>query len=261
MTAVEVSAGDATERIVVREAVEAWHDIEREHRLLAHLEPTPVPAPTPLRFDDSGELLPAPYLLLRHLEGAWTVDPTDRAHFARTLADGLAAIHRVPPPAFALPEASSRVEWQFKNRAPSPALAALAAEWPFGQRNDPRLLHGDYWPCNVLWVDGAISGVLDWEDAAVGDPLLDLAICRLDLTLEVGPDVCDAFTARYLEATDVDPTDLPRWDLHAAVHAASSLDEWAAGWVARGYERLDAAHFRAAHATFLDTALAAIEGG
>jgi aminoglycoside phosphotransferase (APT) family kinase protein len=255
MTAVEVAIRGAREQLVVREAVEHWHDIAMEHRLLAHLEPTPVPAPPVLLFDDSREILPAPYLLLRYVEGAWTVHPSDRTSFARRMADVLAAIHEVPLPPLDLPEAISRPQWQLDHREPSRALDALAAALPFGDRNPPRLLHGDYWPCNVLWQDGEVSGVLDWEDAAVGDPLLDLAVCRLDLTLEVGADVRDAFTARYLEVTTVDPTDLPKWDLHAAIHAAPSLDEWAAGWVARGYERLDAAHFRAAHGEFLAAAL------
>ena len=33
-----------------------------------------------------------------------------------------------------------------------------------------RLLHGDYWPGNVLWQQGRLAAVLDWEDAALGGP-------------------------------------------------------------------------------------------
>jgi aminoglycoside phosphotransferase (APT) family kinase protein len=37
------------------------------------------------------------------------------------------------------------------------------------------VLHGDYWPGNVLWRDGRLVGVIGWEEAAFGDPLADLA--------------------------------------------------------------------------------------
>jgi aminoglycoside phosphotransferase (APT) family kinase protein len=45
---------------------------------------------------------------------------------------------------------------------PSPARFALLS-----------LLHGDYWPDNTLWRDGRLVCVIDWEDAALGDPLAD----------------------------------------------------------------------------------------
>ncbi len=208
MTAVEVADGGGRERIVVRQAVQAWHDAASEHRVLTHLAATDVPAPRPLLLDESRELLPAPYLVTRYIEGAWTVDPPDRERFARGLADGLAAIHRAPLPAFELPSAATRAETLLGRSERSPARDTLAAAWP-PPPAEPRLLHGDYWPCNVLWHESRIAGVIDWEDAARGDPLSDLAICRLDLTLIVGADVRDAFSARYLEATATDPASLP----------------------------------------------------
>ncbi|WP_158544969.1 phosphotransferase family protein [Dyella monticola] len=55
-----------------------------------------------------------------------------------------------------------------------PALAALAANWPIGQ-----LIHGDMKWQNCLMraaTDGATNCVfIDWEMAALGDPLWDLA--------------------------------------------------------------------------------------
>lgn len=40
------------------------------------------------------------------------------------------------------------------------------------------LVHGDFGSNNVLVHEGAVSGVLDWESALVGDPLYDVAIAR-----------------------------------------------------------------------------------
>jgi aminoglycoside 2''-phosphotransferase len=41
----------------------------------------------------------------------------------------------------------------------------------------PVLLHGDLWPSHVLWDRGARrpTGVIDWEDARLGDPAADLS--------------------------------------------------------------------------------------
>ena len=38
------------------------------------------------------------------------------------------------------------------------------------------LLHGDYRPKNILWEDGCIAGVIDWQFADIGDPCYDLSV-------------------------------------------------------------------------------------
>ncbi len=75
--------------------------------------------------------------------------------------------------------------------------AALEAAWPWPQQNTSALLHGDYWPGNILWRDGRLVGVIDWEDAALGDPLADLANSRLEIFWAFGGDVMHDFTRRY----------------------------------------------------------------
>lgn len=42
-------------------------------------------------------------------------------------------------------------------------------------RAQPRLLHGDPGNHNFIMRDGSLAGVIDWEDALLGDPLFDLA--------------------------------------------------------------------------------------
>jgi aminoglycoside phosphotransferase (APT) family kinase protein len=39
----------------------------------------------------------------------------------------------------------------------------------------PTLVHGDYHYGNMLFKEGRVVGVLDWEIAQIGQPLLDLA--------------------------------------------------------------------------------------
>src|SRR5690606_20389909 len=70
--------------------------------------------------------------------------------------------------------------------------AASVAQW-----NAPALLHGDFWPGNVLWHEGRLAAVIDWEDAEIGDPLVDLAVSRLDTLLIFGVSAMHDFTAHY----------------------------------------------------------------
>jgi aminoglycoside phosphotransferase (APT) family kinase protein len=87
------------------------------------------------------------------------------------------------------------------------------------------LLHGDYWPGNTLWRDGGLVAVIDWEDAARGDPLADVANARLELLWSHGGDAMEAFTARYAQ-TGVDLSELPRWDLWADRRLTPRLASW-----------------------------------
>ncbi|MGA8112068.1 MAG: phosphotransferase, partial [Actinocatenispora sp.] len=71
-----------------------------------------------------------------------------------------AALARVPAPAAVPPV------WSAPARQPTGD----------GQSTGDRLLHGDLHPFNVLVDDGdEVTGVLDWANAAAGDPLLDRA--------------------------------------------------------------------------------------
>ena len=79
------------------------------------------------------------------------------------------------------------------------------------------LLHGDAGPGNFLHAGGAISGLIDWEMAHVGDPMDDLAWLWFRITVlgagnggEVALD--HAFRA-YAEASG-DPLDLERIDYY-----------------------------------------------
>ena len=51
------------------------------------------------------------------------------------------------------------------------------ARWRFAGRPGPyaTILHGDWAPYNVVWHDGGVVGVIDWDLARPGDPLDDLA--------------------------------------------------------------------------------------
>jgi aminoglycoside phosphotransferase (APT) family kinase protein len=117
------------------------------------------------------------------------------------------------------------------------------------------LLHGDFWPGNTLWKEGRLVAVIDWEDAAIGDPLADVANARLELLWALGIDAMEAFTRSYASiATAVDITDLPYWDLWADLRLAGRTSEW-------GLDATTEKAMRAGHEAFVAQALRQLSFG
>src|SRR5262249_22308149 len=107
---------------------------------------------------------------------------------------------------------------------------ALESVGPLPEVNKPVLLHGDFWPGNILWQNGRLAAVIDWEDAEFGDPLSDIAISRFDILFILGLEAMISFTDHYKSLTIIDFTNLAHWDLFAALRAAPNLGEWSAGF-------------------------------
>lgn len=187
VTAVEVALPDgATLRFIARRNANA----AKEFRLLGALRGQ-LPVPRPLALLDGV------------VATEFVAGKPDPAPPAPAMAELLARIHRAKVDLAWLPPAAG----------PVPA-------------NPPALLHGDLWPGNVLWRDGRPAAVIDWEDAARGDPLADLANSRLELLWARGANAMRAFTIAYRSAMDLDYRPLPRWDLHVARRAASAIGGW-----------------------------------
>ncbi|MGC4378585.1 aminoglycoside phosphotransferase family protein [Fictibacillus sp. Mic-4] len=58
-------------------------------------------------------------------------------------------------------------------------------------------IHRDYHPCNVLWEDGRLTGVVDWVNACIGPAGVDAGHCSLNLALLYGADDADFFLNAY----------------------------------------------------------------
>jgi aminoglycoside phosphotransferase (APT) family kinase protein len=90
------------------------------------------------------------------------------------------------------------------------------------------LLHGDYWPGNILWKDGQLKAILDWEDAATGEPLTDLANARLEVLWAFGYEAMELFTAHYKASMpELNYGKLAYWDLLISLKPMGKLGEWA----------------------------------
>ncbi|HET9017592.1 MAG TPA: phosphotransferase family protein [Thermomicrobiaceae bacterium] len=241
---------------------------EHEFRLLRTARAAGLPVPMSHGFDATGGPLGRAYLVTDLVDGAPEDVPADPDALARRMAEQLAAIHRLDLEGRGLvflPRIDDLVIDLLLRRPAVPDEAldedrvrqALGRAWPPARHNPAALLHGDFWPGNLLWRDGRLVAVIDWEDAALGDPLADLANSRLELLWAHGPGVMEHFTACYHELNPIDLTDLPCWELWAALRPAGHLGEYATGDAAR--ERAMVKGHRAFVARALD-ALGALDG-
>jgi aminoglycoside phosphotransferase (APT) family kinase protein len=249
----EVTAIDAVrpdglaERLVVRQYGAANlasdpHSAAHEHRLLTVLRSAGLPVPRPRYFDESRQILPSPYLVTEFIDGAIITEPDQLtlplASFASQLAATLAGLHAagltltdVPHLTDIRDRAARKLETRPGCLDAALGEAAIRAElgriWPPPQLNQPVVVHGDYWPGNVLWRHDCLAGVLDWEDAALGDPLADVGNGRMELCMLFGWPAAAAFTAAYRAALPgVDFRALAHWDLYAALRHTGRMDEW-----------------------------------
>ncbi|MFO7695642.1 MAG: phosphotransferase [Anaerolineae bacterium] len=236
-----------------------------EHALLRALRARGFPVARPLTLDEACDLLPTPYILLEYLPGETLWDPAAPAATAHEIARQMAAVHTVRAGDPALPPLPDRLAACQRALAHPPETlddslseaeirAALAAHAGSPDRNPHVLLHDDLWPGNILWQGGAVTGILDWSEAALGDPIADLGNSRLELLWAYGEAAMEAFTATYLSLTGHYAASLPWWDLIAALKPCGLLSTWV-------NDPVREAPMRARHRWFTEQALAAMTDG
>lgn len=237
--AFEIAHPDGTtERLVVRRhsAIDKSHnpDIARdEFRLLNVLHASGLATPAPVFVDHGNEIFDTPCLIVEYVDGSTDIAPTALPDALRQMAIYLARLHSLDLGQHCLqflPPRDDPVRSILQHLASTPKADrirdALDTRGPFLRMNDRVLLHGDYWPGNILWRDDRLTAVIDWEDAAIGEPLADLAGCRLELLWKFGYSAMTDFTAHYTSKASIDLANLPYWELYVATGAATHLAEW-----------------------------------
>lgn len=265
MTALEVRLPSGEVRKVIArlhgdKVLETNPDIALDQfRLLQNLTKTRLPVPRPLHLDQTGETFDQPILVLEYVEGSTQVPPEDLGSCLPQMAEMLARIHNIDPHTNDLKFLPSAEKQNNKRISQRPDVMdetlqegrirdVLEQAWPLPQGNTPTLLHGDFWPGNVLWLGGEISAVIDWEDASIGDPVEDVANARMEILWSFGQAAMDAFTAEYRSMSNADFSLLPWWDLCAALRPAGRLADWSTN---KEEER----QMREDHAIFVEQAL------
>ena len=209
-----------------------------EFKLLQILSSHGLPLPTPYYLDQSREIFPSPCLVLQYIEGETQFAPTNLPDFLLQMATHLRAIHKIDPSIEDLSFLPQQEEICTRRLAQPPTTLdeslyesrvrdTLQSAWPLPHPNKPVLLHGDFWPGNILWQGGQLAAIIDWEDAALGDPLADLANTRLEILWAFGIDAMHTFTQLYKSLTSIDFTNLPYYDLCVALRPASQIAQWA----------------------------------
>ncbi len=213
--------------------------IAKEFWLLTSLHRHGLEVTEPYLYD--GEDVDGPYMVVEWIEGSTTVENDDLPRALDQMADFLARLHALDHSVLPL-EVLAPIE--DPRRATGPylpptelgervraALESADIAEVVGRPTREVLLHGDYWPGNVIWRDGRLCAVIDWEDACLGDPLADLATARVELLCQYGPDAMDEFTDRYLVAAaqrsgSFALETLPAWEVYVSAAALAKRGEW-----------------------------------
>jgi aminoglycoside phosphotransferase (APT) family kinase protein len=178
------------------------HDMSREHKIIAALEPAGVPVPPALGLCLDESVNGAPFYVMGFVEGIIarsesdareSLDPPARDHAGLALIDTLAQIHAVDPDAAGLGDlgrkdgyiARQLRRWYTNYQAARDSVGGatnadvdevhdqLAAQVP--EQGPAGVVHGDYRLDNcIVSRDGEVLAVLDWELCTLGDPLADL---------------------------------------------------------------------------------------
>lgn len=196
--------GDPTEVVLRRpprgERAASAHDMGREHRLLSALHPRWPRVPRPVAFCDDASVLGAPFYLMERLRGlivrkqlapGMDDSPDAVGRLCGTLVDLFAEVHAVDWRAAGLgglykgPGYTQRQidgwirRWEAARTDDVPTVEA-AARWLAARipsEGESTLIHNDFKHDNVVLDPddhGRVVGLLDWEMATVGDPLMDL---------------------------------------------------------------------------------------
>ncbi len=174
------------------------HDMAREYRILSVLAARGVAAPRPVALCEDAGIVGAPFYIMERVAGRilrGVPDPVPGAEVMRGLSESfvktLVAIHSIGPddPAIAaLGRGSGYVarqvagwtsRWEKSRTEDVPAMDEVGGWILSNQPGDSGscLVHNDFKYDNLV-LSGSdltqIVGVLDWEMATLGDPLLDV---------------------------------------------------------------------------------------
>lgn len=180
--------------------VKSAHDMGREFHMLNALSQVYPPAPKPLIHCDDPTVLGAPFYIMERIEGVilrgkkpdgFNMTPACVRACCQALVRNLAALHAIDHESAGLADlrkSGSYVERQVNGWTDRytgsqtddiPAIDQIA-QWL--KANHPPdtaacIVHGDYKFDNIVLDPNGLTniiGVLDWEMATIGDPLMDL---------------------------------------------------------------------------------------
>jgi len=183
----------------------SWPTLLREARILGALTDQAVPSPALHATCADESVLGAPFFLMEAIDGFHAASAVPELHLSRpdlrhrmglSAVEGIAAVAALDheqlgladfgkPDGFLerqvgrwLGELASYADQDGYDPASFPDVTAISSWLQAGIPSTfrPGIVHGDFHAANLLFEhhSGDVAGILDWEMATIGDPLLDL---------------------------------------------------------------------------------------
>tara|TARA_Y100001970_G_scaffold67351_1_gene85847 strand:+ start:71 stop:949 length:879 start_codon:yes stop_codon:yes gene_type:complete len=229
----ELTKSENISKLVLRmeAGLPSENSAKTEYKLLECLKETTIPSAVPVYLDSSGSHLGRPFFISSYIEGTQNLGSKDDAFFIETIANQLKDIHmvntdnlpklplRVDPLEGLLDYLPKKDNWI--------EIREYIKELSFEKYNaDFKLLHGDFWPGNLLWKSDNIVGVVDWDYAAIGDPLYDLAVSCLMFRYLYGRQDMESFKVAYIDQSEFDEKRFLLWSINIASSTLYFINEW-----------------------------------
>lgn len=224
--------------------IKGGHDMGREYRVLSLLQAHYDKIPKPIVFCDDESVLGAPFYIMERLEGnilrpanalKMALAPAVLRQASEVLVDNLVALHRLDihrtglaalgkPEGYVQRQVEGWIKRYYNAQTDDLQDMKTIEDWLLAhppREQAPTFLHNDYKYDNVVFQPDnwtRIIGVLDWEMATVGDPLMDLGA-----TLAYWIEPTDSAFARQLNSTWL-PGNLNRQEVIERYAAQSGRD-------------------------------------
>ncbi|MGH7282642.1 MAG: phosphotransferase family protein [Polyangiaceae bacterium] len=208
---IRVDAGSESRELVLRRPpfgnrVKSAHDMTREVTMLSALAPVYPPAPKPLVNCEDESVIGAPFYVMERIRGVIlrrtlpngvTLSPGEACRLSEAFVDNLVTLHaidwgKIGLSKIAKPEGYAERQvtgWakRYEDAATDsiPDMDRVGA-WlgrhlppATNERTRATVVHNDYKFDNLVLAENDLAkilGVLDWEMATIGDPLMDLGV-------------------------------------------------------------------------------------
>jgi aminoglycoside phosphotransferase (APT) family kinase protein len=233
--------------LVVRQFPVGDEAAAREERVLGALDGLGGLVPVVLGSDLTARWSRCPTVVISWLDGEADITPTDPEAWATQLGHALATVHAVPSDRMSVLPSVFERNGGFCDALEGPAAEMIRSSWSQITASSDVLTHYDYWSGNVVWRNGALTGIVDWSGAARGPRGFDVGWCRLDLYLLFGEQLADVFLAAYQNAIGHPLDDMALWDGWAIARSYHAVTSWAPNYRPLGRADLDSDELRRRH--------------
>ncbi len=219
-------------------------------------------SPDLIAFEANDKGFGGPVVLMSRLSGHVELRPDDLSNWCAQLAETLAQIHAHDAKGFDW----NTTSWIDAENLRVPKWTAQPQLWQraigFWQAGPPAekivFLHRDFHPCNVLWKNGVISGVVDWVNACRGPRGVDVAHCRANLAILFGVETADAFKNAYLDIAG--GAHHPYWDVASILDMSLPEPEFYHPWSEFGLPKRSVGEMMRRGETYLQSVMESVAG-